>query len=366
MHHLNASGRIGPLPRTLPRSVRLLPLMLAALLLLSGCSGGGGSDQPTATSATLEQPSGVQASGSQPSGGQAAEAAPRVVGDLVNRIGGGWQGVTSFRATTRQGTGDIASIPLPQPPVSGAIPPESAGSGPQAVVDEVILPDRRHYLENSGGAVSEYIAAGGSVFARGRFTQVSVRPDLDATTWVNLDPAFISTDSPIGQFLSQFAGSGSAAFRAPLADLQPDTRTLTLTDRGPVDVGGHACHAWQWKETGAAGDLMTRVVSIDVQNLPCSLEFDSGDYHSRTVWDGFNAIPNITAPTGWVTVGSTLGIETGAGTPSATEGTPAPPGLPATPFGAGLPATAGAPATPITAPGTAASPPTAVTPLTGP
>ena len=231
----------------------------------------------------------------------------------------------------------------------------------------MILPNRRHYLEDSGGAVSEYIADGSSVYARGRFTQVSVRPDLDAATWVNLNPAFISPDSPIGQFLDQFAGNDSAAFRAPLGDLQSDTRTLTLTDRGTADVGGRSCHAWQWKETGAAGDLMTRVVSIDGQNLPCSLELDSGDYRSQTVWDGFDAIPQITAPANWVTVGSTLGVEVGAATPGATEGTPALPGASVAPLGPGLPAspaTPAVPATPITALGTAL--PAAVTPVSQP
>ena len=120
MHDSFAHGHIRSMLRTSFRSIRLLLLAVVALILLSGCSIGGGGDEPTPTLAPATQPSGAQANGDQ-----SVATAPRIAGDLADRIGVAWQGVTSFRATTRQGTGDIASIPLPQPPVSGAIPPET-------------------------------------------------------------------------------------------------------------------------------------------------------------------------------------------------------------------------------------------------
>ena len=194
------------------------------------------------------------------------------------------------------------------------------------------MPDQRHYLEISGGGVSEFTAAGGQVYARGRFTQLAIRPDLDAVTWVSLDPSFIAPDSSIGQFLSGFIGPEAAAFRSPLADLQPDTRERELTPLDPVMVGDRQCAAYRWTDTGQTGDAMTRIVSIDAAGLPCSLEFTAGDYTSRVVWDAYNGIAPIIAPEGAVSVGQTLDMGTGAATPPAgVDGPAATPVAPAAP-----------------------------------
>jgi hypothetical protein len=306
-----ASARVG---------ARLLTVALAASLVLTGCSIGGDDDpEPTATVATTGAPAGAPATtGGTPAAGAGANAAapePRVVGDLVDRIALAWVGVSSYRTTTVQGTGDLSAIPLPGTPVAGAGAPPLDAPTTQAAIDEVVLPNQRRYLESSSGAVSEFLATGDTVFVRGRYAQVSIRPDLDATTWVNLDPRFISADSPVGQVLDQFAAPGTAAFRPPLADLQPDTRALELEAVGPVEVGGRACQAYRWTSTTPTGEAVTRTLSVDASGLPCALDFAAGDYGSRTTWDGFNGVAPITAPEVWVTVGETLDMGTG-GTPA--------------------------------------------------
>lgn len=301
------------------RAHRCVSLALVAVVVLSGCSIGGSDDvAPTATVPAVSGPT---------TGVSSGVAAPRLVGELADRIDAAWRAVGSYRVTTVQGTGDLALIPLPAPPVSGALP--EAGATYQSAIDEVVLPDQRHYLEISGGGVSEFTAAGGRVYARGRFTQLAIRPDIDAATWVNLDPSFISPDSSIGQFLSGFIGPEAAAFRSPLADLQPDTRERALTPIDPIVVGDRQCAAYRWTETGQTGEAMTRTVSIDAAGLPCSLEFTAGDYSSRVVWDVYNGIAPITAPEGAVTVGETL--EMGAGPASPAAGTDGPPATPVAP-----------------------------------
>lgn len=290
---------------------RFLALGLLLTVVLSGCTVGG-SQGPSVTPSVVTDP-----------GSTGGVAPPRVVGDLADRIAVAWATVQGYRATTVQGSGDLSRVPLPAPPVSGMVPPDDTGSISQAVVDEVVLPDQRHYLESAGGAVSEFSAVGGRVYARGRFAQLAIRPDLDATTWVNLDPAFISPDSSIGQFLAGFSGDRAAAFRSPLADLQPDTRGRELTATGSVDVGGRPCAAYRWTDNGESGDAMTRVVSVDASGLPCSLEFTSGDYTSRVTWDAYNQIPPIVAPADWVTVGETLDMGRGSATPAAGTDGPA-------------------------------------------
>lgn len=312
-----------------PSRWRLAPVLLALLLILSGCSIGGDDASPTPTVPAVPAVDG-------------AVAGPRVVGELADQINNAWLSVRSYRVTTVQGSGDLSAIPLPSAPVSAAVPPDPNATW-QSVVDEIVLPDQRHYLESSGGSISEFTAVGGRVYARGRFSQLAVRPDLDATTWVNLDPAFISVDSTIGQFLTAFIGGDAAAFRAPLTDLQPDTRERELTALGRTDVSGRTCSAYQWVDTSETGDPMTRIVSIDATGLPCSLAFTAGDYTSRVTWDSYNGLPAIVAPAESVTVGETLDMGTVGGTPVSTiDGAAATPV--AVPEPDGTPVAAGTPA----------------------
>lgn len=281
----------------------LVPVLLGLLLVLSGCSIRGSDDElPTPTQVAV-------------SGGDGAATGPRLVGELAEQINTAWLSVQSYRVTTVQGSGDLSAIPLPSTPVSAAAPADPNATW-QSVVDEIILPDQRHYLESSGGSISEFTAVGGRVYARGRFSQLAVRPDLDATTWVNLDPTFISADSTIGQFLSAFIGGDAAAFRSPLADLQSDTREQELTAIGTVDAGGRRCSGYQWMEPDDAGDPMTRIVRIDAAGLPCSLEFTAGGYTSRVTWDSYNLVPAIVVPAESVTVGETLDMGTAGATPA--------------------------------------------------
>ncbi len=305
-----------PLPRVgATRTGRLVVALLASVLVLAGCSSGG--DEPTPTAAP---PTSFATTGPVGPAGTAQPvtppATPRVVGDLVDRIALSWVGISSYRTTTIQGTGDLASIPLPGTPTAGLTPIDPNAPSSQAAIDEIVLPDQRHYLESSNGSVSEFLATEGSVFARGRYTQIAVRPDLDPTTWVNLDPTFIDAESPVGQVLAQFAPVTSSVFRPPLSDLQPETRALELVPAGEVTVDGRSCTAWSWTDTGSTGEAMTRTLSVDADGRPCALEFRSGDYASRTTWDSFDAIAPMAAPSDWVSVGQTLDM-TGGATPPA-------------------------------------------------
>ena len=289
------------------RIPRLLPVLLLAVLVLTGCSSGSG--EPTST----PSPTAPFTS----AGGRAApDGTPIVVGDLVDRIALAWVGVPSFRMTTVQGAVDLATIILPGTPVAGLTPFDPDAPSTQAVIDEIVLPDQRHYLESSDGRVSEFLATGGSVYARGRYTQVAVRPDLDPTTWVDLDPNFIDAGSPVGQVLAQFAPETSSVFRPPLSDLQTDTRALELVPAGDVTVDGRACSAWSWTDGGDTGESVTRTLSIDADGLPCALEFRAGDYGSRTTWGAFGQIAPMAPPADSVSVTETLGLNMAA-TPAA-------------------------------------------------
>ncbi|HEV2529969.1 MAG TPA: hypothetical protein VGT61_16105 [Thermomicrobiales bacterium] len=295
---------------------RLLPVLLVAMLLLAGCSSG--DDDPTPAPSPTAPPTAAlgPATPGPLAQGTTTLTPPRVVGDLIDRIALAWVGVPSYRTTTVQGTADLATIALPGTPVAGLAPVDPNAPSTQAVIDEVVLPDQRHYLESSNGSVSEFLATDGSVYARGRYTQIAVRPDLDPTTWVHLDPTFIDAESPVGQVLAQFAPATASVYRPPLSDLQADTRALELVPAGEVTIDGRVCSAWSWTDTGDTGGSMTRTLSVDAAGLPCSLEFRSGDYASRTTWGAFGQIAPMAPPADWVSVSETIDM-TGVATPTA-------------------------------------------------
>ena len=108
------SRRLGP-----TRRPQLVPVLLGILLVLSGCSIGGGDDEPPTPTA--------------PPISGAAVAGPRLVGELADQINSAWLSVRSYRVTTIQGTGDLLEIPPPSAPVPAATPlsrksPETASS----------------------------------------------------------------------------------------------------------------------------------------------------------------------------------------------------------------------------------------------
>lgn len=325
--------------------------MTAVLVVavLAACGDDDDAD-PTATTSAGDAPTATLASGAGTTGGTPAgsgqltvpgagtplaaqnQAPPRTVGELADRVAAAWPAVTSYRSVTTQGPTDAPPVELPVPPdVATPVPLGAVPESSQAYVDEVVMPDRRHQLASQGGQVSEFIAAGGRVYVRGRFAQVTIRPDLDPATWVDLDPSRISPDSPIGFFMAGFADPASPAFASPLRDLLPDTRTRELTPVGEIEIEGRICQSYQWVETTSDGAAMTRTIAIGADNLPCLIELEAGGYVSRTTYSGYNEPIRIEAPAGAVPVGQT-GIMPGqeaspaAGTDAVapTPATPAP------------------------------------------
>jgi hypothetical protein len=258
------------------------------------------------------------------------QAPPRTVGELADRVTAAWPTVTSYRSVTTQGSTDDPPVELPVPlEVATPVPLGSVPESSQAYIDEVVLPDRRHQLTSQGGQISEFIVVNGRVYVRGRFAQVAIRPDLEATTWVDLDPSRIAPDSPIGFFIAGFAEPTAPAFASPLSDLLSDTRARELTPVGEIEVEGRTCQSYQWAETTSDGASLTRIIAVGADNLPCLIELDAGGYVSRTTYSGYNEPITIEAPAGAVTVGETLGMP-GQASPAAgtdavsTPATPAP------------------------------------------
>jgi hypothetical protein len=233
---------------------RVPRLALTALLVvgvLAACSREDDEQQavttqpaPTATAGTPGGEGQLTVPGQGSPLAEQPETPPRTVGELADRVAAAWPSVTSYRSVTTQGSTDEPPPALPVPPeLATPVPLGSVPESSQSYIDEVVLPDRRHQLVSQGGQISEFIAVNGRVYVRGRFSQVTIRPDLEATTWVDLDPSRISPDSPIGFFIAGFADPTAPAFASPLGDLLPENRAQELTAGGDIDVEWRTCQS---------------------------------------------------------------------------------------------------------------------------
>lgn len=290
-------------------------LVIALGPVLAAC-GGGATDAPTAppaastasagttqgTDAAVAAGDAAPAAGS-PSGAPAAAgtpgaAAPRTVGELADRVAAAWAGIGAYRIVETTGAEGAPPPPLPVTPAPGATPPAASGAapGPASSIDEVILPDRRHLLIGEAGGTTEFVAVGGRIAARGDYARIGIRPSLDPTTWVALDPVGFAPDSPLAGFVADFAGPAARAFAPPLANLSAETRARELTPLGPVAVEGRACEAYRVADTTATGDRVEVTLAVDAAGLPCSEETRAGGTSTRRTYGAFNAVPPIAFP----------------------------------------------------------------------
>lgn len=256
---------------------------LVALLLL-GLAGCGG-DEPTPT-ATAVVPGGSQATSAPV--GAATPGTLRTAGDLADRIAAAWGTVRTYRSTftaiTAPGSASASS------PVLGT-PANEAPS--LEIVDEVVLPDRKHRTIREAGALSgEFVGIGGRVFLRGPIAQAIGRPNLDPGRWIEIDPAAVNPASPISGLIADLA----APAEPPYAALPAETRALPISPLGSVEVEGQTCAAYDAVDTTDTGERIEVTIALGPDDLPCLLETRAGGTVNRTVFSAYNAPLTIEPP----------------------------------------------------------------------
>ena len=201
-------------------------------------------------------------------------ATPRTLGELENRVTAAWTGVHSYRSTTTlttssADTGDALASPGPV----GAV---------VALVDDVVLPDRRRRMTRIDGEVAaEAIAIAGRLCVRGTLAEFAGGGANDDAGWVEVDLAAVDSTSQIGIVFAELAGP----IQPPLADLPLVTRLLPLTPLGPQEVGGRRCDAYRVALKSLAVEL---TVALGADDLLCSQETRTAGGLTRVAYDAYD------------------------------------------------------------------------------
>jgi hypothetical protein len=209
------------------------------------------------------------------------------VGELADRIAAAWPSVSTYRTVSRGQSGIV-------PGTAAAGTPN--GSQSIEVVTEVVLPDRKHQVSTSNGAVQEeFVKVGSTVYVRGPMTGgITATPVAD--DWRVVDAATISPEStPAPQIASLLA-----PIQPPYAGLSPDERDRDAKPLGAITVENRSCQAYQIVDTTETGERIDVTLAIGSDNLPCSIETQVGgtDYLTTFI---YNIPLTITPPVEFAT-----------------------------------------------------------------
>jgi hypothetical protein len=180
---------------------------------------------------------------------------------------------------------------------TGGTPPAGASSvaSPVAgleVIDEVVMPDRKHRIYKQGGATSsEFIAVDGNVYARGPLA-AGLKPATPAAAdWVVVDPEAVNQSTPLGQLVRSLATPATS----PYSGLSASRRNRTAKPLGEITVEGRTCTTYGITDTTETGERIDVILALDADNLPCSIETRAGGTDNLTVFT-FNMPLTIEAP----------------------------------------------------------------------
>ena len=233
-------------------------MTMLVCLILTACSTGGGTKDPTPT----------------PEPTATAPLAPgqKTVGELLDGIRTSFEGVSSVQTTF-----STTTIVDGTPSISGAV-----------TTEQYIAPDRRRIVISSGGQeVDEQIAIGNRIFMRGVFVQSAVAPMLGTDTWVTLDPSLVPGDTPVGNLVSYL----TSPYSLVIFDVSDSLRARGVNQLGPRDVNGRTCMAWGFVDTTSFGDRLDYELTIDDAGLPCTFVERAGGVENSTTFE-FN-VPGL-------------------------------------------------------------------------
>ncbi|MBA3275802.1 MAG: hypothetical protein H0T72_08410 [Chloroflexia bacterium] len=201
------------------------------------------------------------------------------VGKLLARVETAWPSVQSMRTTfwsTEAADGGT-------PPATGMV-----------TVEEVVLPaSRRVVVLSDGMPTDEQIAVDGRIYMKGALVPAAIAPLVNAETWVEVDPAAASTDSPVAMQVSYLL----SAIVSPFSSISPETAGQEAIAIGEVIIGDRTCQGYTF---GDAGGILYEL-TLDERNLPCRLVQKAGASANVTVYD-FNiaglaiAAPDVATP----------------------------------------------------------------------
>jgi hypothetical protein len=242
------------------KRIPLVPAFLLSALLLVSCSSGSSdptqTPEPTATMAPTLPPDAI------------------TVGDLVARVEAAWPQVVSMRTTFRSAELSTAGTPAADSVVT---------------IEEVVMPSDRHVVQEIDGEVTdEQLVVDGRVYMKGTLVPAAIAPQVDANTWVEVDPAAASSDSPAAMQVAYLL----SPVVSPFAGVSTETRGMLATPIGDIVVDGRTCQGFTFGDSAGGEEGISYELTLDEQNLPCRLIQTAGGYASVTAY-AFN-VPDLT------------------------------------------------------------------------
>lgn len=265
------------------RLARTLPIALL-LVVVVACGDEDEESTPTpdslAATETIAAPSastspttdGSPASTS-PVAGTPGSGVPATLGELADRTNAAWASVQSYRVVS---TADLANASTPGSPIASPADPTMALL-PQEMMEEGIVPDRRHVTTRQGEQVSETISVDGIVYVRGDLA-LAIRPDVDASTWVAVDPTTLDPQSPTAAVFTALA----TATTSPYPDLPEAARAREVTPGEPMEIDGRSCDTYRYVDTTETGGRIDVTIAIGTDDRLCSIETIAGGIRSLT------------------------------------------------------------------------------------
>lgn len=196
-------------------------------------------------------------------------AAGVTAGELANRIGAAWSNVTSYRTTTTTTAIDSTTA-------------SPAASNPMIVtIAEVIPPDRKHWVSQSGGVTQyEFIAVDGRIYGRGPAVPRGDDGKGKSNSWFEIDLATVDIDSVFATLFAQLL----APVTAPYASLSAEEMSRDAVPVDPVSVDGQTCAAYRIADTTQTGERIEVVIALGEDDLPCSIETRGGGQQTVTTY----------------------------------------------------------------------------------
>ncbi len=238
------------------KRIPLVPAFLLSALLLVSCglvsADPTPTPEPTATVSPTLPPDAV------------------TVGDLVAGVEAAWSTVTSMRTTFW--SAEVSTVGTPA--ADGVV-----------TIEEVVMPSNRHVVQETDGVVTdEQLVVDGRIYMKGTLVPAAIAPMVDTNTWVEVDPAAATSDSPAAMQVAYLL----SPVVSPFAGVSTETRGMLATPIGDIEVDGRTCQGFTFGD--AAG--ITYELTIDEHNLPCRLIQTAGGYASVTAY-AFN-VPDLT------------------------------------------------------------------------
>ena len=287
------------------RRLHSLAALLTVVVFAAAC---GGEDSPEPTTDIAPTATAVSTvSGDVPISGGLPGASPAAtpggdgvltLGDLADRIDAAWDDVDAYRAVFVSGPGDV-SLPSPIAGASPVASPVIAGASGE-ITREIVVPDRqRQVVRRNGEVVSEAVAIGDQLYIRGELAQL-VRSDIDADTWISLEPGSAAPSSRLGQTLSGL----TAPIFSPTIALPDNLRPQEIRSLGTVDVGGRQCDSYGAADTTDTGERIDVTFAVGPDDLPCFIETRAGTIVSRVTYEAYNMELSISPPATAIAIAS--------------------------------------------------------------